>query len=309
MNNAKVTKKDLYYIITILISIVIAVLTIRLGDNQNVINYFGFAGTLVSIILAIVALIYAFYQSSTYESTSSKLDSSAKKIEEATQHLEKVNELNEVTATLKETYNLISSRVQQVQEVIYTIDKGVEEFAITIQNNLDTIVQTVETKINNVNENVHLTKIDIISKLNEKLPPNKEDATSESNLVISHEFIVYFLNTLNKAQLGFVHYVYFLYKLGLKANFQEYAVWSLSNDFSGWSDAWLNDNEEVYIHFTMAYYASVYNSLETAGFAKYENDLSEFSVSYLDPDLIKELTKNNRPNSEYLKIEAFINEG
>lgn len=58
----EITKKDLGYWILILVLAIITILTWRLGDNPDVIGYLGFGGTIASILLAVVALIYSFFR-------------------------------------------------------------------------------------------------------------------------------------------------------------------------------------------------------------------------------------------------------
>lgn len=57
-----IEKKDMGYWIVILVLVLIGVLTVKLGDNPDVIDYLGFGGTIASILLAVVALIYSFFR-------------------------------------------------------------------------------------------------------------------------------------------------------------------------------------------------------------------------------------------------------
>ncbi|RSD21066.1 hypothetical protein [Mesobacillus subterraneus] len=54
--------RDWKWVIGVLISIIILILTIRLGDNHNVINLFSFISSSVSIALALVAIFIALKQ-------------------------------------------------------------------------------------------------------------------------------------------------------------------------------------------------------------------------------------------------------
>lgn len=58
-----ITKRDLGWIIFILILAIITILAIRLSDNKSVLDVFSFMANGISISLAIVAIVYAFYQS------------------------------------------------------------------------------------------------------------------------------------------------------------------------------------------------------------------------------------------------------
>lgn len=60
------TDKDYKYIIGILVLMIIWVFSLFFGGKGNdVVSYVGFAGTIISIVLSVLAIIYAFYQSTT----------------------------------------------------------------------------------------------------------------------------------------------------------------------------------------------------------------------------------------------------
>lgn len=61
-NKLKWNERDWKWVIGILISIIILILTLRLGDNQDVINLFSFISSSVSIALALVAIFIALKQ-------------------------------------------------------------------------------------------------------------------------------------------------------------------------------------------------------------------------------------------------------
>ena len=109
-------KRDFFYIVSFLIILMIGVVSGRLSDNANVVDYVGFAGTIVSILLAVIAIIYSFYQSSTYENSTQKLDITANKIEQITNELSKVAE---ISGNLKETVDKINNIVTNIEENLY----------------------------------------------------------------------------------------------------------------------------------------------------------------------------------------------
>jgi hypothetical protein len=144
------TKRDFYYIVTFLVLLLIFIFAGRLADNTQVVDYVGFAGTIVSILLAVIAIIYSFYQSSTYESATSKLDSSAQKIEIATTKLSNVSELEKVLEDFKMEVKEIRSGVAGLESIIKTVSSGVDS----------------------INKNWELTKEEF---LNNVKPPGKID--------------------------------------------------------------------------------------------------------------------------------------
>lgn len=97
----------------------IFVISGRLADNVEVVAYIGFAGTIVSILLAVIAIIYSFYQSSTYENATHKLDVSASKIEQITNELSKVSGISGNVEDLKRTVDVINGMVSNIEANMY----------------------------------------------------------------------------------------------------------------------------------------------------------------------------------------------
>lgn len=122
-----ITKRDLGYCILILVGIIVLVLTKKLGTNTTAVAYIGFAATLTSLLLAVVAIIYSFYQNSTYASTSEKLESSAKKIKKITGELAAVSEVRSILEEMKIESISFNESLKYMQQVVSTIENGVRE--------------------------------------------------------------------------------------------------------------------------------------------------------------------------------------
>jgi len=117
-------KRDFFYIVGFLIIAIIFIISGRLSGNTNVVDYVGFAGTIVSILLAVIAIIYSFYQSSTYENSTQKLDITANKIEEITNELSEVAEISGNITYLKDMVDKINNIVTNIETNLYEeIDK------------------------------------------------------------------------------------------------------------------------------------------------------------------------------------------
>lgn len=87
MTENKWTNKDwkwllgiLVFIISILILIIIGVISVRLSDNIDIVNVISIGAGLVSMVLGIVAIIYAFIQSKESSNTLSKINEKVNKI-------------------------------------------------------------------------------------------------------------------------------------------------------------------------------------------------------------------------------------
>jgi hypothetical protein len=160
-------KRDFYYIVGFLIISIVLIFSGRLADNTQIVDYVGFAGTIVSILLAVIAIIYSFYQSSTYENANTKLDNSAQKIENATKELSNVSEI-------KTTINEFAKEVGDIKSSI---------------SSLSDIVSTIDNRVNSMNKNWEETKNSIFNTINTK---HKSEVDSESFLTVD-----YFMTLLN----------------------------------------------------------------------------------------------------------------
>ncbi|PFJ00314.1 hypothetical protein [Priestia megaterium] len=137
------TKKDMTYWIIILILFIVGSFTFYYGSNKSMVSHIGFGGTIVSILLAVIAIIYSFYQSSTYESTTYKLDTSAQKIEEATTQLSDVSEIKVVLESFKDEVKEINESIIDLKEISNTIGNGVDSMKESFEDTRKTIYESV----------------------------------------------------------------------------------------------------------------------------------------------------------------------
>jgi len=122
-------KRDYKWMIGILLLIIVFILSYRLVDNINLVNYIGFAGTLISIVLAIIAILYSFYQNNIYENSTRKLDESSEKIKNLTGQIDdSFNKLSNDISKIESLGNVVASlqnAVSSVEEISYEIKGGV----------------------------------------------------------------------------------------------------------------------------------------------------------------------------------------
>ncbi|WP_148629488.1 hypothetical protein [Bacillus sp. E214] len=117
-------KRDFFYIVGFLIIAIIFIISENFSDNKNIVDYVGFSGTIISILLAVIAIIYSFYQNSTYINSTQKLDITAEKIEEITRKLSEVAEVSGNITYLKDMVDKINSIVTNIETNLYEeIDK------------------------------------------------------------------------------------------------------------------------------------------------------------------------------------------
>lgn len=109
-----VEKKDLIYWLIIVSINLVWILTCRFGNNSTVLNYFSFAATTVSIILAVIAIIYSFYVSAQSMTINDKLVFAADRIEGVTNILERTGlDISAASDNLSD----IDSRIDELHEL------------------------------------------------------------------------------------------------------------------------------------------------------------------------------------------------
>ncbi|MFB0769887.1 hypothetical protein ACEU5N_19750 [Aeromonas salmonicida] len=87
-------------------------------NEMQVINYISFSGTIVSIILAILAIVYSFFQSITQQSNSDKI---ASNLESLTGVASSVNTSVDIMTTQVETLNTVVDDVRKLPSDIVSL--------------------------------------------------------------------------------------------------------------------------------------------------------------------------------------------
>jgi hypothetical protein len=227
-----IKKRDLYWCIAFLISIIVAIFTVKLGDNKNVVDYFGFAGTIVGIILAVAALIYAFYQNYAYQSSTSKLEEAAQKIEMVTEQLEKVNNLENIAQTV----DVIDINIKHVYEYL--------------QETMDQISYEMNDRFNAVGNSYEYLNITIQEMASSKYQPINDNPNSENTIEESNLIENTILNTPSYYTL-FIYYLLKIYQLDRHADLFKYTEWALNNSYSPWSENWTKDKNPQFFNLTL----------------------------------------------------------
>lgn len=90
MKDDRINKLHFLYIVGILIAIIICLMTVDFGNNQNLLSYLSFALTFTSLFLSLLAIIYAFYSNSSFSDTISTLNKSSNDIASNSRNLEEI---------------------------------------------------------------------------------------------------------------------------------------------------------------------------------------------------------------------------
>lgn len=99
--------------IVILIQFIIQVGALIFSDDNNVLNYISFAGTIVSIILATIAIVYSFVQTISQQNASSNISN-------------QVDKLISVVEQIDESKNIITTSIDHLRRASEKLDTAIE---------------------------------------------------------------------------------------------------------------------------------------------------------------------------------------
>lgn len=155
-----IEKKDLLYWLLIICLGTISLFTFRYKNATEVISHWGFAGTIVSIILAVVAIGFTLFQTLSSNLSSEKITVSAEKIEEATLNLDSKT-LSESSRIMNEAATLLKEKMFIIEDKLNSINNAQEamnEIAATgigqIYNSNNKLDSDSEINIENFVDNV-----------------------------------------------------------------------------------------------------------------------------------------------------------
>lgn len=135
--------------IVILIQFIVQVGALTFSSDNNVLNYISFAGTIVSIILATIAIVYSFVQTISQQSSASNISN-------------QVDKLMSVVGVIDESKKTIKTSIQHLNEASKRLDTAIEN-----QTKINTTVETISNHFSNEKflrllnaESTAITKID-----------------------------------------------------------------------------------------------------------------------------------------------------
>lgn len=107
------------YIISILVSIIVVVVTVNWASIEGLVQYFSFALTLSSLILAILAITYAFQSTGSLSRSIEKISDSSVAIKTSADELRKTNrKLHEELAKIPGGIRAVEERVAETRGVV-----------------------------------------------------------------------------------------------------------------------------------------------------------------------------------------------
>lgn len=117
--------------IVILIQFIVQVGALIFSNDNNVLNYISFAGTIVSIILATIAIVYSFVQTISQQSASSNISN-------------QVDKLITVVDQIHDSKKIINSSIEHLQRASEKLDTAIEN-----QSNIHKEVKTISESFSN----------------------------------------------------------------------------------------------------------------------------------------------------------------
>lgn len=116
-------KKHLSYklIVSFLVFLLVILLTHKFYANDNIFNFMSFASAIISIILAVLTIIYSYYTNGTTSSSVEKMGESAKKIEGT------LLKVNEATQSYKESADSLKNNIATLLSTINHVDQTAEK--------------------------------------------------------------------------------------------------------------------------------------------------------------------------------------
>lgn len=125
----KLVEHDFKYIMLLLFFIVVFICTLVLGNNNKVMEYISFAGTVSSLILSVLAIIMTMLSESKNEGTKASIDSI---LSETQKSVDKINEFTNNIAQISKELHEYRNDIQKTNTIIYEISNKTEELKINL---------------------------------------------------------------------------------------------------------------------------------------------------------------------------------
>jgi hypothetical protein len=141
-----------FYILTILVSIIVVLITIKWSGIPNLDEKLSFALTLASLILAVFAIVYAVYSNATFSQA--------------------VSTLNTVATDVSDTARQISTAANELEREIKVIPSRLEIMEVKVGETNDLIQKISESgEVKPASETEKTAVTELIDSFVEKAPP------------------------------------------------------------------------------------------------------------------------------------------
>jgi hypothetical protein len=178
-NNSKdvilgwVEKKDILYWLIIISLGAISVITYEYSGDRDALSHWSFAGTIVSIILAIVAIGFTLFQTFTNNLSSEKIAGAADKIQKASDGLDS-SELNKAGKIISGLSSNILSINEKLEKEMFEINNEIKSLKEEQTNYYAQFNDIFSLKKNTSTDsdslNVELSKEEFLNKIISQMP-------------------------------------------------------------------------------------------------------------------------------------------
>lgn len=137
----KLVEHDFKYVMLLLFFIVVFICTLVLGNNDKVMEYISFAGTVSSLILSVLAIIMTMLSESKNEGTKANIDSI---LSETQKSVSKINEFTNNIEEISKELHEYRNDIQKINNIIYEISNKTEE----LKANFDLLKEFIDKNYN-----------------------------------------------------------------------------------------------------------------------------------------------------------------
>ena len=137
----RLVEHDFKYIMVLLFFIVVFICTLVLGNNNKVMEYISFAGTVSSLILSILAIIMTMLSEHKNEGTKANIDII---LSETQKSVNKVNEFTDNINRISKELHESRDDILKINSIIYEISKKTEELKV----NFDLLKEFIDKNYN-----------------------------------------------------------------------------------------------------------------------------------------------------------------
>lgn len=125
-------KTHYYYIIGFLVVLLVLVATYQWYEIKDLSSYISFAGTLISIILGVTAIIYAFISNSSVYNSIFKIDDASDKVAKISEDLK--NNSDSLTKKIEELRDVIKALEDKTGKNTELLEKMASDRDKTLKN-------------------------------------------------------------------------------------------------------------------------------------------------------------------------------
>lgn len=136
------------YIISILLVIIILLLAVKWSENDDLIKYISFASTIASLLLAVLAIVYAYLSNSTFSKNITLINEVSSDLKSNTDNLSRISEaIEKDIRKLPGALEGVDKKVGELPKLIVELSKKDDKKKVEVNNASDT-----ELKIGTVDD-------------------------------------------------------------------------------------------------------------------------------------------------------------